>query len=586
MNAASTPGGGASRWPHSQWNDAPADHAAAAALAAALDLAPAAARVLVARGHADVADASAFLNPRLSSCLLPESLPGIGAAAEIIGRHVALGHEIVVFGDFDADGMTAATILRSALSKLCAKAVIFIPDRIHEGYGFTEAALSRCLAENPGARLIVTVDCGISHAPACDKAVAAGVEVVVTDHHEVGLQVPKSASALVNPCLPGTPVPLRHLCGAGVAFKLAHELLRRYLSPEEGRAAMRPLLVLAAVGTVGDLVPLVGENRVIASCGIDRLNRATASELVGLRALGDVARVRGNIDSGALAFGLVPRINAAGRVGNPRVALDLLSARDMASAIPSARKLGEFNDIRRAEEAAALHDAETLVREQEDNGAPCIVLHNDAWHPGVVGLVASRLSSQHHLPTVVLTADDEPGLLRGSARCPEIPGLDLTRLLEKCAAQLASFGGHRAAAGLTVRTAQLDEFRANFAAACAAAEEGLDMRTESRIEAWISPSETDAKLEADLARLGPFGTLNPQPLLGMRKLTLAGDPTKFGRTTTNWRVLFEETPVPGVLFGKPDMPFRAGERIDVVFHFSRDNFGAPQFSIRDMRAAT
>ena len=573
----------ADAWPHSQWNDAPASESAAALLSERLGLSRAAARILVARGHADPDSAERFLNPRLSACMLPEKLPGVAKAAEIIGAHVALGHEIVVFGDFDADGMTAATIMRTALMKLCAKASVFIPDRIHEGYGFTEAALSRCLAENPGAKLIVTVDCGISHAPACDKAVAAGVEVIVTDHHEVGLQVPKSASVLVNPCLPGTPDPLRHLCGAGVAFKLAHELLRRYLPPEEGRAAMRPLLVLAAVGTVGDLVPLVGENRIIASCGLSRLNGSSASELVGLRALCDAARLRGTIDSGALAFVLVPRINAAGRVGNPRVALDLLSARDMAGAIPCARQLGHFNDIRREEESAALRTAESTVKEETAAGVPCIVVYNGAWHPGVVGLVASRLSSKTHLPTVVLTNDDEPGLLRGSARCPEIPGLDLTRLLEKCASLLHSFGGHRAAAGLTLERESLPAFREAFSSVCAEAESGLDMRPESRVEAWISPGEADSRLEADLARIGPFGTLNPQPLLGMRRLTLAASPSRFGRTSVNWRLTFSETPIPGVVFGRADMPFAIGERVDAVFHFSRDNFGAPQFAIRDMR---
>ena len=573
-------------WPGSQWNDASAEEAAVARLSTALGLRPAVARILAARGFSDPETASAFLNPRLSACLMPDRLPGIAQAATTVGQHVGRGDRVVVFGDFDADGMTASTILRTALSAIGAHASIFIPDRLSEGYGFTEAALDRCLAENPGVKLIVTVDCGISHAPACDKAVAAGVEVVVTDHHEVGLNVPKSASVLVNPCLPDTPEPLRHLCGAGVAFKLAHELVRRYLPEEDARRVMRPLVAIAAVGTVGDLVPLVGENRIIASRGIDILNGAPPSELVGLRALRDAAGVRGAVDSGALAFALVPRINAAGRVGDPRVAVDLLGARDMATAIPLARRLGAFNAERREEEARALQTAEADVRAALSRG-PCasIVLYNEGWHPGVIGLVASRLSGRNHRPSIVFTADDEEGVVRGSARCPEIPGLDLMQLLDKCSDMLLSFGGHRAAAGLSLKASDLPAFRERFEQVCAAAEDGLDMRTESRIEAWLEPGEASSALEAELSCIGPFGTLNPAPLLGMRGLTLRDDPAKFGRTTVNWNLHFAETPVPAVLFGRPSLPFGRGDRVDIVFHFVQDSYNGLQFLVRDMRDA-
>lgn len=575
------------QWPTGLWRDAEVpEDAVVAGLASGLRLAPAAAKVLAARGICGFPEAKAFLRPSLASCMLPELLPGIDAAATIVGRHVASGGEIVVFGDFDADGMTAATILATALEAIGARASVFIPDRIHEGYGFTEAALARCVAAHPKATLIVTVDCGISHAPACDDAVARGIEVVVTDHHEVGLSVPKSASALVNPCLPGTPEPLRHLCGAGVAFKLAHELARRFLSAHDGPRIMRPLTAIAAVGTIGDLVPLVGENRIIASRGLAILNSRSDPELAGLRALCNVAGVRGDVDSGTMAFAIVPRINAAGRVGNPQVALDLLRARDAAAALPLARKLGQFNELRRAEEAAALKAAEASLPERRGADAgPALVLHDDSWHPGVIGLVASRLSNRNHLPSIVFTADDEPGLLRGSARCPEIPGLDLMQLLERCSDMLPSFGGHRAAAGLTLPAARLDEFRSRFESVCAEAEAGLDMRPERRIEAWIAPQDATEALARDIARLGPFGTLNPPPLLGMRALTLDGDPVGFGKTGANCRLKFAETTLQGMVFGRPDVPFRDGDRIDLVFNFSHDVYGALQFFVRDIRSA-
>lgn len=582
MTAAASPGGS---WPSGSWCDAgAADPAAISRLVSDFRIAPAAARVLVARGHSDSAAVAAFLRPALSSCLLPDALPGIRQAAEIVGRHVGLGDEIVVFGDFDADGMTAATILRTALVAIGGKASVFIPDRIHEGYGFTEAALARCLSEHPAAKLVVTVDCGISHAPACDKAVSLGVEVVVTDHHEVGLDVPKSASALVNPCLPGTPEPLRHLCGAGVAFKLAHELARRFLDSETGPRLMRPLTAIAAVGTIGDLVPLLGENRIIASRGIAILNSRSDPELAGLRALCNLAGVRGDLDSGTLAFAIVPRINAAGRVGNPQVALDLLASRDAASAIPLARKLGQFNDLRRAEESAAVKSAEATVGGAAPGVVPALVLHDDSWHPGVIGLVASRLSNRRHLPAIVFTADDEPGLLRGSARCPEIPGLDLMQLLDRCRDLLSSFGGHRAAAGLTLQASRFAEFKERFMSICAETEDGLDMRPVRAVEAWISPEDATEALARDIALIGPFGTLNPSPLLGLRRLTLDGDPVTFGRSAgLNWRLQFAETTVSGMVFGRPDMPFRGGDKVDVVFNFTRDMYGALQFAVRDIR---
>lgn len=572
-------------WPTGVWRDRePVREELVSAIIGRFRLSRHAAKVLAGRGFSDLGETAAFLRPSLRDCMLPESLPGISDAASIIGRHVAANDEIVVFGDFDADGMTAATILRTALAAMGARATIFIPDRIHEGYGFTEEALRRCMAQNPRARLIVTVDCGISHAPACDSAVAAGVEVVVTDHHEVGLDVPKSASALVNPCLAGTPAPLKHLCGAGVAFKLAHELARRYLPAPDGSRLMRPLTALAAVGTIGDLVPLVGENRIIASRGLAILNARSEPELAGLNALCNIAGVRGDLDSGTLAFSIVPRINAAGRVGTPKVALDLLSCGDPSAAIGLARRLGQFNEVRRAEESAAVKAAESELENDARAKKPAIVLHGDKWHPGVIGLVASRLSNRRHLPTVVFTADEEPGLLRGSARCPEIQGLDLMQLLDRCRDLLHTFGGHRAAAGLTIAVDNLNAFQDRFNSVCSAAEEGLDMRPERMVESWVEPEEATEALARDIALLGPFGTLNPSPLLGMKGLTLAGDPATFGKTAgVNWRLQFRETTVHGMVFGWRDMPFRSGDKVDIVFNFSRDMYCSVQFAIRDVR---
>lgn len=580
-------GEAAPSWPSSQWTEQEIDHTAVARLMTELGLGRPVARILVGRGYSTPQSAADFLSPRLAACLLPDALPGISQAADVIDRHLAAKSPIIVFGDFDTDGMTAATILHTALRRIGGRASIFIPDRIHEGCGVTPNAFGRCLREHPDTRLVVTVDCAITRESVCTDAAARGVELVVTDHHENTLAMSSAVAACVNPCLPGTPEALRHLCGAGVAFKLAHELARRHFaSPQEGAAFMRALTALAAVGTIGDLVPLVGENRIIASRGLDILNRPPHGELAGLRALRNVVGIRGVIDASALAFVLVPRINAAGRVGNPRVAIDLLSAPDSATALPLARQLAAFNNLRRQEEAAAVQAAQNPDAEVTPAIAgmrSATILYNPEWHPGIVGIVASRLSARHHLPTIVLTADEEPGLLRGSARCPEIPGLDLMLLLDQCRDFLTGFGGHRAAAGLTLPLETLPDFCRRFVEVCCEAERNLDMRPESRIEAWIRPEEANERLLLEIQKVGPFGTLNPPPLLGLRGLTLATSPLRFGRSSVNWRLDFQETRIPGILFNQEVMPFREGDRLDIVFRYNRDNFGSLQFLVRDIR---
>ena len=574
-------------WPSSQWREADVEPETIRLLMSELKLSRTVARILAGRGQGTSELAKEFLHPRLASCILPSDLPGITEAADTIDRHLSAGSRMVVFGDFDTDGMTASCILHSMLRRIGGDAVIFIPDRINEGCGVTSNAFERCLAENPDAKLVVTVDCSIVHKEVCDTAFERGVELVVTDHHESGLETPRTIAACVNPCSPGTPEPLRHLCGAGVAFKLAHELARRHLPPRDGAAYMRSLTAVAAIGTIGDLVPLIGENRVIASRGLDILNRPPHGELIGLRALRNVVGIRGLIDAGNLAFVLVPRINAAGRVGNPHVAIELLSATDSSVAQRLAKQLVAFNNLRRQEEAAAVQAAQSAAAlTPPDANRSAIVLYNPDWHPGIVGIVASRLSARNRLPTIVLTADKENGMLRGSARCPEIPGLDLMALLEYCRDDLSAFGGHRAAAGLSLPKQNLQSFTQHFCEVCRSTEDTVDMRPESRIEAWIKPAEANEALLQEIQMVGPFGTLNPPPLLALRHVTLASNPTRFGRSAPNWRFDFRETGIPGILFNREHMPFRAGDALDIVFRYNRANFNLLQFLIRDIRRST
>lgn len=573
-------------WPSCRWITPDTDPAAIERLAAALSIPATLARCLAARGVATPEAAEAFLHPRLANCRLPDALPGAIQAAEVIGQHVAAKGRIVVFGDFDADGMMASAILADAVEAIGGRADVFIPDRSTEGYGFTPPALERCLQENPDATLIVTVDCGISQPEACESAVARGLAVVVTDHHALTGPVPAAATAVVHPGHADTPAALRHLCGAGVAFKIAHQLARRHLDTEAGRALVLRLLPMAAIATVADLVPLVGENRIIVAKGLEIIGTDGCGGNVGLCALKMIAGLYGAVTTRSIAFGIAPRINASGRVGDPQTVLDLLRTREHAEARRLAAALEQNNADRRRQEMNAVEQALAVVTTQTTDPTHAIVLFHDDWHPGVVGLVASRLVEAHDKPVIIATLG-ENGLVRGSARGPERPGVDIMKPLAACSDLLVKFGGHRVAAGLSLREEDLPRFRAAFDAACGEAFADVDFRRTLAIDDWIAPGGVTDELETSLQQLEPCGMDNAEPVLGIRSLTLRSDPCCFGRARKdNWELAFKEIPCRGLHFRREDFPFAAGDRLDVVFAFSRDNHGELQLILKDAARAS
>lgn len=512
---------------------------------------------------------------------MPDAMPGIAEAARVICHHIASKNIIIVFGDFDADGMMAATALAKAIETIGGRPTIFIPDRLAEGYGFTTPALHRCLAQNPDAKLIVTVDCGISQCEACDEATSRGVEVVITDHHSITETPPASASALVSTSLPGTPEPLKPLCGAGVAFKLAHQLARQTLSPEDGRELINQILPLVAIGTVADLVPLTGENRIIVSKGLEILNADDCGGNEGLRALKLASGIYGDATASNLSFAIAPRINAAGRVGKPSTAIELLTARSSSDARQLAATLETNNESRRSQETEAFLAAEDMVGASLLHESSSIVLFNEKWHPGIIGLVASRLVSKYRLPTVILT-NGEGDIARGSARCPEHADLDIMMMIQSCAGHLIKYGGHRVAAGLSLEKANIDAFRGAFDDACKKGIGETDLRREMIIDDWLQPSEITEELDDFLKWLEPCGMSNPSPCLAVRGLTLKSDPKCFGKIKKdNWELVFCETSVRGLLFRHDAFPFKAGDKLDIVFAFSRDSHGDLQMILRD-----
>ncbi len=554
-------------------------------LASELSISSTLAKCLVSRGMATSTEAEAFLSPKLGQCILPDQMPGIALAAEIICKHVAAKHRIVVFGDYDADGITASAALARAVAGIGGNVSVFIPDRQNEGYGFTVNALRRCLSEFETVDLIVTVDCGISQGEACREATSRGVEIVITDHHSITEAIPETASAIVNPELPGTPDQLRHLCGAGVAFKLAHQLAKLALPAEDGRRLLQSILPLIAIGTVGDMVPLTGENRIIVSKGLEIMNRGDCGGNEGIRALKFMSGINRNATATDLGFALAPRINAAGRVGKPSTAIALLSATSSSEAVKNASILEENNLLRRNEETHALTEADSLVATALKTYSHSIVLFNPRWHPGVVGLVASRLVAAYGLPTVVIT-NGEDGIARGSARCPEHQDLDLMPLLESCAALLDRYGGHRVAAGVSLCVANIDTFRQHFDDACAHATEGLDLRTELIIDDWLEPSDISVSLESSLQLLEPCGMENSVPRLGARGLTLKSDPKRFGKTNNHWELSFQETEHHAIAFRHESMPFKAGDKLDIVFTLSSNTYDPVQLILKDAAKPT
>jgi single-stranded-DNA-specific exonuclease len=423
------------------------------------------------------------------------------AMEQCVGRILAAvhaGERITVHGDYDVDGVSSTAILVGALRELGASCDWLIPDRVADGYGFSEATVGK-LAER-GTRLVVTTDCGITSRAEVASAREAGVDVIVTDHHAPAEELPDCP--ILHPRLSGYPCP--DLCATGVAYKLAAALRRRAGARDEVDDERD--LDLVALATVADLVPLTGENRALVRAGLAEARRARRP---GLRALMAVARIEpSRLDEGDLAFRLGPRINAAGRLYRADAGVELMLCADPERAAEIAAELDRANYERRDAELEVLAAAEAALRElaPEDREAPALVLAGEGWHPGVVGIVASRLAERHWRPVILVSLDGE-GRGRGSGR--SIPAFDLLAALRDCADHLVRFGGHRAAAGLEIEAGRLDEFRRSFVARAREKLEPDDLVRTETVDAVVGGDRLGLRVAEELERLGPFGMGNP-----------------------------------------------------------------------------
>lgn len=474
------------------------DYREARELVAALGVSEPVAVALVRRGHRTPEQARELLAAEESHP--PGALAQMGEVVELALGAARAGRRVTVHGDFDVDGVCATAILLGALRELGADCDWLIPDRLGDGYGLSAANLER-LAER-GTGLLVTVDCGIAAVEEVELARSLGMEVAVTDHHRPGAELP--VCPVLHPGLGG--YPFAELCGAAVAWKLACAL--REAAGTGGRP--EDDLDLVALATVADVVPLLGENRCLVRRGLEEMRRARRP---GVRALLEAAGCEPTgLDEGDLAFRLAPRVNAAGRLYRADAGVELFLTGEEGRAREIAAELGRANSERRAAEREVDAAAEAARRElpPELREAPGLVLAGEGWHPGVIGIVASRLAERHHRPVVVVSLDGDGGG-RGSGR--GIPGFDLLAALEACSGHLERFGGHRAAAGLELRAEELDAFREAFAAHAAATLGAEELTRTERVDAIVGGARLDLELAEELGRLAPFGMGNPAPRL-------------------------------------------------------------------------
>lgn len=483
------------------------DRERALRLAVELGCPVAVAHVLLHRGVDSEREARRFLEPALEDLHDPHDLLDLDRAIERIALALLRGERILVLGDYDVDGITSTFLLHSVLADLGGRVEHHIPQRSLERSGVSDAAIEQ--ARRQGCTLIVTVDCGITAVASIQRAGSLGIDTVITDHHEPPPTLP-AAVAIVNPRRPGCGYPFKSLAGVGVTFKLAEALLR-------GRGGLdraREYLDVVALGTIADVVPLLGENRVLAHHGLDRMNRAPRP---GLAALAEVAKIDGRRITGyEVAFVLAPRINAAGRMGNADQGLRLLLARDRGEAMACAESLQEDNARRREVDEKVLVDA---LRQAESGGfaeRAAIVMWSEDWHPGVIGIVAARLTQRYQRPTILIALDGDRG--RGSGR--SMAGLDLNALLSDCGDLLEGWGGHALAAGLTVRRDRIEDFRARVESLTAERLKPGALTPQVVVDADVTIHECGLDTVDWLERLAPHGLGNPEPVFRASGLTV------------------------------------------------------------------
>ncbi|MFC1730549.1 single-stranded-DNA-specific exonuclease RecJ [candidate division KSB1 bacterium] len=528
-----------------QWiYPAQADNGLDRRLGEELNIPPVIANILISRDIITREQAVQFFTPKITDLHDPYLMKNMDVAIDRIQEALKSKEKILIYGDYDVDGITACSLLYLYFKELTDQVHYFIPDRLKEGYGFSLRGVEE--AQRLGVTLIITVDCAITANEEIAFAQEQGIDVIVTDHHEPGSTLPP-AVAILNPMQPDCPYPFKGLAGVGVAFKLVQGMT---LSIGWDTGHLVPYTDLVAIGSAADIVPLVDENRILVKEGINRINER---KNIGLNALLDVASLHNCfIGTGQILFGIAPRINAVGRLGSAERAVSLFTTNDRIKVYEIARVLEEENKHRKSIEEKTFNEAFSIAEEEFDPAASDpLVLADEDWHPGVIGIVASRLVDRFYRPSVMIALDE--GIGKGSIR--SVPDFDVFSALQKCSGYLKEFGGHKYAAGLTIEQDKLQDFKEAFKQSVRDSITQDELVPKLKIDAQISLDQIDERFYTILRHFAPFGLRNTRPIFVAENVEIVGTPLVVGKNHLKFSVRQN-----GDVF--PAIAFNMGERID------------------------
>lgn len=570
------------------WHLVPHDADALERLGRSLKVPPIIAQLLLNRKMGDAAHAQHFLASPLKGLLEPELLPGVVTAVERIWQAITDQRKICIYGDYDVDGVSATAILLTCLKLLNAQVEFHVPHRLENGYGLNNETLQKLAKE--GKQVIITVDCGIASLDEADEAARLGLELIITDHHEMKATLPRAA-AIVHPRLPGTSYPFGGLCGAGVAFKLAWALCKKACGSPKVTPPMREFLLdailFASLGTVADVVPLFEENRIIVRHGLARMRNKSP---IGLKSLLRHAKLESKLNLAAMDIGysIAPRINAAGRLGTARLAVELLTTQSQERADVIAEFLERQNHERQLMERRTLIEAREMAEPYMHS--PAFVLASPDWHPGLLGIVASRLVDQFARPVLMIAMREGQPLAQGSGR--SVPGFKLHEALQECTGNLVGHGGHAAAAGFRLLPTEIDAFRERFCEVTARQLGPEPMPHRLTIDAEIPLSSLTTGVMHAIEQLEPYGSGNPPPLLLADHLQVVGEPRKVGagERHLSLRVRQNGKELRGIGFGMADRLdelMSQGGQCCLAFtpHWNEwQGYKSVEFQVRDFQA--
>ena len=532
------------------------------------------ASILVNRGIIDGEKINVFLNPTRKDFYNPFLMPDMEIAVKRIVKAIENKEKIMIYGDYDADGITSITVLKKYLNEIGLKTGEYIPNRLNEGYGLNKDAISKIY--NDGYRLMITVDCGISGLEEVEYANSLGIEIIITDHHEPAEKLPE-AIAVIDAKRKDNKYPFNQLAGVGVVFKLI-QAISKELKLEEKEYLK--YLDLVCIGTISDIVPLVDENRVIAKLGLKLIEK---TKNIGLKTLLNIADLR-KIDSTAISFGVAPRINACGRMGFQEEALQLFLTEDSEKATTIAKRLVQFNQERQAKEKQIFEEVIEKI-EKDDKDKKCIVLAEENWHHGVIGIVASKITEIYYKPSILICLEGDKG--KGSGR--SVPGFDLYTALTKCSDYIEKFGGHSMAIGITIKKENFEKLKETIEKY--AQESNIsDIMPIINIDKEINLKNINIEEVKSLELLEPFGEANKMPLFLLRNLKIDSIRALSGGKHLKLTLKQDNNIVDAIGFNMGDLSkeYLLGDKVDVVGTIEINSFGNKeniQINLKDIRKA-